>query len=207
MIEKDFEIPFIADLARREKQIQQNYRPIIAVHKWFARRPGTLFRGLILSEFSEKSLQEVYYTANNFSGLHIADPFMGGGIPVLESNRVGCDVTGFDINPMSYWIVKQEIGHLHKTACTLCGSQDAHVKYFLWVKVIPCKQCGELSLAGRSLNNPKYEVIACIGGRGFGVRREDMKKMILATRGKVFTAKTLAYLVECTEIKKYKANQ
>jgi hypothetical protein len=166
MIEKDFEIPFIADLARREKQIQQNYRPIIAAHKWFARRPGTLFRGLILSEFSEKPLQDVYYTANNFSGLHVADPFMGGGIPVLEANRVGCDVTGFDINPMSYWIVKQEIehlnlddyseaakllcydiekeiGHLHKTECSLCGSQDAHVKYFLWVKVIPCKQCGK----------------------------------------------------------------
>ena len=50
MIEKNFDIPFIADLALREKQIQQNYRPIIAVHKWFARRPGTLFRGLLLSE-------------------------------------------------------------------------------------------------------------------------------------------------------------
>ena len=45
MIERDFDVPFIADLALREKQIQQNYRPIIAVHKWFARRPGTLFRG------------------------------------------------------------------------------------------------------------------------------------------------------------------
>ncbi len=51
MIEKHFDIPFIADLALREKQIQQNYRPVIAVHKWFARRPGTLFRGLLLSEF------------------------------------------------------------------------------------------------------------------------------------------------------------
>jgi hypothetical protein len=38
MIEKNFDIAFIADLALREKQIQQNYRPIIAVHKWFARR-------------------------------------------------------------------------------------------------------------------------------------------------------------------------
>jgi hypothetical protein len=74
-------------------------------------------------------------------------------------------------------------------------------------KVTRIQHLGELSLAGRSLNNPKYEVIACIGGRGFGVRREDMKKMILATRGKVFTAKTLGYLVECTEIKKYKAVQ
>jgi hypothetical protein len=37
----------------------------------------------------------------------------------------------------------------------------------------------------------RFEVIACISGRGFGVRREDMKKLLLATRGKVFTFKTL----------------
>jgi len=166
MIEKDFEISFIADLALREKQIQQNYRPIIAVHKWFARRPGSLFRGLLLSEFSKEPLREVYYKANDFSGRHIADPFMGGGTPILEANRVGCNVTGFDINPMSYWIVKQEIEHLnldgyseaamllrstlekeigrlYRTQCTFCGSRNAHVKYFLWVKVMPCEKCGK----------------------------------------------------------------
>ena len=42
-IERDFDISMIAGLALKEKQIQQNYRPIIGVHKWFARRPGTLF--------------------------------------------------------------------------------------------------------------------------------------------------------------------
>ena len=41
-IEHRFDIPFIAAMALREKQIQQNYRPVIAMHKWFARRPGTL---------------------------------------------------------------------------------------------------------------------------------------------------------------------
>lgn len=166
MIEKDFDITFVSNIALREKQIQQNYRPIIAVHKWFARRPGTLFRGLLLSEFSEKPLQEVFYKAHNLQGYHIADPFMGGGTPILEANRVGCDVTGFDINPMSYWIVKQEIEHLDlksysnaaeslraaledeigpffRTSCALCGSNEAHVKYFLWVKVKPCHQCGK----------------------------------------------------------------
>ena len=71
-------------------------------------------------------------------------------------------------------------------------------------KVTRIQHLGELSLAGRSENNPKYEVIACIGGRGFGVRREDMKKMILATRGKVFTAKTLYRLVECTRLKEFR---
>ena len=33
MIENNFDIPFIADLALKEKQIQQNYRPVITVHK------------------------------------------------------------------------------------------------------------------------------------------------------------------------------
>ncbi len=72
-------------------------------------------------------------------------------------------------------------------------------------KVTRIQHLGELSLAGRSENIPKYEVIACIGGRGFGVRREDMKKMILATRGKVFTANTLNRLVDCTRIGEFRS--
>jgi len=40
-IEQNFDISFVAGLALREKQIQQTYRPIIAVHKWFARRFAT----------------------------------------------------------------------------------------------------------------------------------------------------------------------
>ncbi|PKN30742.1 MAG: DNA methylase [Deltaproteobacteria bacterium HGW-Deltaproteobacteria-21] len=170
MIERDFDIPFVADLALREKQIQQNYRPIIAVHKWFARRPGTLFRSLLLSEFSPKPLREAFYQSNSLQGIRIADPFMGGGSPLLEANRVGCDVIGYDINPMSFWIVKQEmdpldltkyskaaqglrialekeIGDLYRTQCILCGNQEAHVKYFLWVKTKTCIGCGkEISL-------------------------------------------------------------
>ncbi len=73
-------------------------------------------------------------------------------------------------------------------------------------KVTRIQHLGELSLAGRSADDPRYEVIACIGGRGFGVRREDMKKMILATRGKVFTAKTLDRLVECTRLKEFRVS-
>ena len=46
----------------------------------------------------------------------------------------------------------------------------------------------------------KFEVVACIGGRGFGVRREDMRKLLLATRGKVFTLKTLDRLVGCSRL-------
>ena len=71
-------------------------------------------------------------------------------------------------------------------------------------KVTRIQHLRELSMAGRAQNNPKYEVIACIGGRGFGVRREDMKKMILATGGKVFTAKTLDRLIDNSRLKEFK---
>lgn len=74
-------------------------------------------------------------------------------------------------------------------------------------KVTRIQHLGELSLAGRPKDNPKYEVIACIGGRGFGVRREDMKKMILSTRGKVFTPKTLDRLVEYTRLKNFQTKE
>ena len=67
-IETRFDVPLIARMASREKQIQQHYRPIIAVHKWFARRPGTLFRGLILAEFCDKPLAESFFAANDCSG-------------------------------------------------------------------------------------------------------------------------------------------
>ena len=72
-IERRFDVSLIAQMALREKQIQQNYRPIIGVHKWFARRPGTLFRGLILAEFSDDYLEQAFFQSNDFPGLRIAD--------------------------------------------------------------------------------------------------------------------------------------
>ena len=120
-IEDQFDVGLIAGMALKEKQIQQNYRPIIAVHKWFARRPGTLFRGLILSEFADQLLADTFFKANDFPGRLVVDPFMGGGTPLLEANRVGCDVQGIDINPMAAWIVREEIEHLdldaYRRAC------------------------------------------------------------------------------------------
>jgi len=65
-------------------------------------------------------------------------------------------------------------------------------------KVTRVQHLFELSLRGTTPEAPRYEVIACIAGRGFGVRREDMRKLLLATRGKVFTLKTLDRLVDCT---------
>jgi adenine-specific DNA methylase len=123
-----------------------------------------LFRGLLLSEFGDRPVQETYYRANSFEGVTIADPFMGGGTPLLDANRVGCNVIGMDINPMAAWIMREEIdaldvnaytqeayrllarisaeiGHFYKTRCPITGQTDADVKYFLWVKTGVCAAC------------------------------------------------------------------
>ncbi len=61
-LEDNFDATFAAGLALQEKQIQQSYRPVIGVHKWFARRPGTLFRNLLLSEYNgDVPLRDSYY--------------------------------------------------------------------------------------------------------------------------------------------------
>lgn len=164
-LESRFDPVFSAELALREKQIQQHYRPIIGVHKWFARRPGTLFRALLLAEHNgPEPVATAYWRSHTLSGT-IADPFMGGGTTMYEANRLGFNVVGTDINPMAYWIVRQalaplnlaafaataagvvagaeaEVGDLYRTRCVLCGNQ-ASVKYFLWVKTDTCPICAD----------------------------------------------------------------
>jgi len=187
-LEDRFDAPFTASLALREKQIQQSYRPVIGVHKWFARRPGTLFRNLLLAEFNgAEGPERGFFRAHHFSGV-IADPFMGGGTPLIEANRLGFHVVGTDINPMACWIVRQELSplddrafcdaaeavargveeivrDLYRTRCVRCG-EAAAVKYFLWVKVQACPECGNEQdlfpgyLLAEATRHPKH-VLAC----------------------------------------------
>jgi len=189
MIERDFDVPLVAQLAQREKQIQQHYRPVIGVHKWFARRPGTLFRALLLAEFADAQLlRDRFFSGNDLSPLVVGDPFMGGGTPLLEANRLGCHVIGTDINPMAYWVVRQEItdldraafravakqvmetveervGTLYQTTCVHCGDPHALVKYFLWIKQLQCTACDETIdlfssyVVAKNQRHPNYVVL------------------------------------------------
>ena len=71
-------------------------------------------------------------------------------------------------------------------------------------KVTRIQHLGSLSTADMPPGHQKYQVVACIAGRGFRVRAEDMKKMLIATRGKVFTLKTLDHLVDRTKLAQFR---
>lgn len=66
-----------------------------------------------------------------------------------------------------------------------------------------CQMADERARSGRQT----YEVIACLAGRGFGVRREDMRQMILHTKGKIFTPKMLDFLVDCSAFSSFRTRQ
>ncbi len=178
----------IAELAAAEKQVQQSYRPVIAVHKWFARRPGTLFRGLALSELDERPVAEHYFESHDYDGVML-DPLMGGGSAMFEANRLGLSVVGYDTNPMSRWLVERELEELdvdafeaagesiaaavedelrdlYTTRCEECG-EEVPVKFFMWVKTHEC-ECGHETLlfpgplvAGRKMGRHTHDVLVC----------------------------------------------
>ena len=72
-------------------------------------------------------------------------------------------------------------------------------------KVTRVQHLDTLSMEGQPWRQPRFEVVACIAGRGFGVRREDMKKLLLSTRGKVFTLQNMQQLVEHTRLAEFRS--
>jgi len=75
-------------------------------------------------------------------------------------------------------------------------------------KVTRVQHLGELSTRALPPGAvPRFEVVACIAGRGFKVRREDMKKLLIAARGKVFTLQTVGRLIDCTGLAKFRSRE
>ncbi len=110
-IEESFPIVEINRLAVPERNA---FKPIYQMHKWFARRASSVFRAILLASMKPAGtdiMQEFYKDHTNdpdTNGVKILDPFMGGGTTVIEALRLGCHVTGIDLNPVAWFIVKAE---------------------------------------------------------------------------------------------------
>lgn len=71
-------------------------------------------------------------------------------------------------------------------------------------KVTRVQHLQTMSMRGRTpTQGPRFQVIACIAGRGFKQRRQDMKKLLEATQGKVFTLQTIPKMVAHTQLHDY----
>lgn len=70
-----------------------------------------------------KAVWDVYYAnhqkAGSFRNLKVLDCFMGGGTTLVEGSRLGFQVAGVDLNPVAWFVVKNEL------ACTDPGEVRA----------------------------------------------------------------------------------
>src|SRR6218665_1301148 len=97
-------------------------KPIYQMSKWWARRRSSVFRSMLIAaatkapEDTSHAARLVWdnYYANHqkkgaFKHLKVADIFMGGGTTLVEGSRLGMQMIGNDLNPVAWFVVKQEL--------------------------------------------------------------------------------------------------
>ncbi len=162
----DFPIEFVSQLAEAESWRKEVYRPVYHIHKWWAKRLGSVFRAVLLGAALPpgQRLAEAFYRKHDFHGLTVFDPFMGSGTTIGEAHKLGFIALGRDINPVAVESVRVALGPLDgdalKTAFAalsagvgkrirrLYKTHDARgaecdVLYHFWVKTLACPHCTE----------------------------------------------------------------
>jgi len=126
-------------------------KPIYQMSKWWARRRSSVFRSMLIAAATKapedpshaaKLVWDNYYANHQkkgaFKHLKVADIFMGGGTTLVEGSRLGMQMVGNDLNPVAWFVVKQELadvdlGEVRK----LLASIEVEVK----PQVIPYYYC------------------------------------------------------------------
>jgi len=158
-IEHEFPAAEIDRLAEAESWRKEIYRPMYSIHKWWAKRLGTVFRAISIGSTlnSEENTWSHFYDDRCGEGKVILDPFMGSGTTLGEAIKLGMKPIGCDINPVSSFIVRQsltrvsidklnnELDKIEKDTSekikkyyktTLPSGEVADVLYFFWVKTV-----------------------------------------------------------------------
>ncbi|MEZ6099967.1 MAG: DUF1156 domain-containing protein [Pirellulaceae bacterium] len=138
-LEVDFPIIPINQIAAIEGNAG---KPIYQMSKWWARRRSSVFRAMLLAAAikapddpaeAAKLVWDVYYGNHQkkgiFKDLKVADIFMGGGTTVVEGSRLGMQMYGNDLNPVAWFVVKNELAQVDKAEVErLLADIEAEVK-------------------------------------------------------------------------------
>ena len=160
----DFPFEQLSRIAERESWRKEIYRPIYHVHKWWAQRLGSVFRGILLGALTPKGTDvlDLFYSPVRFQDAVVFDPFMGSGTTLGEALKLGGKAIGRDINPVSYLQVRTALTlrdskqlemtyreieadvadaiSSYYTAC-LPDGELCQALYYFWVMQAPCPVC------------------------------------------------------------------
>lgn len=149
----------VSELAKRESWRKEINRPIYHLHKWWAQRLGSVFRANVIHALSASETDEWddFYKTHKPVDFTVYDPFMGSGTTLGEALKLGCNAIGNDINPVSSFLVQEElravdlsvidteikkldsavgesIRKLHRTL--LPNGEELDVLYYFWVMTV-----------------------------------------------------------------------
>ena len=110
-IEVGFPVEQISKLAERESYRKEIFRPLYHIHKWWANRLGSVFRGIVLGAVSGSKFDiwKEYYKKHDLQDICVLDPFMGSSTTLGEAAKLGAKPIGCDINPISTFAVRQAL--------------------------------------------------------------------------------------------------
>jgi putative DNA methylase len=165
LIETDeFPFEFLSHLGERESWRKEIHRPVYHVHKWWAKRLGSVFRGILLGSVlgPGAALGKEFYRTHSFENVTVLDPFMGSGTTVGEAHKLGFTALGRDINPVAVDAVRVALGPMDRAKIerafeelsggvgdkirALYRTTDSHglpcdVLYWFWVMQAGCPGC------------------------------------------------------------------
>lgn len=181
--------PFV-EVSRLVEADRRGRDPVYGIHKWFARRPPTLVRALLLaSHLGSGTTPDDFWSKHGTSGdwlrdAVVYDPFMGGGTSLVESARMGAAVIGRDVDPIAVAVVSSElhgpdsefermsselVRRLSEMHGHLFVGPDAEWTplHWFWLSKPVCPECGDKGLLYKDL------VLATSSGRHGSVVRDD----------------------------------
>lgn len=161
-LECDFPAAVLSRIGEHESWRKEVHRPATSTHKWWAKRLGSVFRGILTAAITEDRAAALaaYGSAARLDGLIVFDPFAGSGTTAVEAAKLGARAVSWDINPVATLVQRQavqqwdaaelarayklvaersraEIDRVHRT------ESGETVLYYFWVAVAACPVCHE----------------------------------------------------------------
>ncbi|EJL6397989.1 DNA adenine methylase [Vibrio navarrensis] len=167
VIENDFPFELIDPIAENESYRKEINRPIYHIHKWWAKRLGSVFRSIVSGSLSQ-DLWPDFHANQNYQNAVVLDPFMGSGTTLGEAAKLGAKVIGCDVNPVSTFLVRQALTQIdteelvrvfneieadvrdeilgYYTTIVPGSNRPTQALYYFWVKVVTTPEGEDIPL-------------------------------------------------------------
>jgi len=159
-LEQDFPAAELSQIGEHESWRKEVHRPATSTHKWWAKRLGSVFRGILTAAITENQAAalEAYSSRTRLDGLTVFDPFAGSGTTIVEAAKMGAKVIGWDINPVATLVERQAVQrwetpvlhHAYRLVEKSCRAEIDRVHrtetgetvlYYFWVALASCPAC------------------------------------------------------------------